>query len=119
MSPTLRFSLACKVAGANGRSLGVHQDAGDDVEFLGHGPDIFDDGAHPVVGRMAHIEAEDIGAGLDEFFELFGRLGGGAEGADDFGFSHYVWLRSSLAPAGAGPRVLSLEWVANLPCAVE
>ena len=33
---------------------------------------ILDHGAHPIVGRVAHIEAEDIGSRHDQGAELFG-----------------------------------------------
>jgi hypothetical protein len=66
-----KIELCGQVAGADGRALGVEQDTRDDTEFGGNGADILHHGAHPIVRRVAHVEAEDIGASHDQSAKPF------------------------------------------------
>ena len=77
-----------KVAGADGRALGVHHDGDVGGRLAGCLADALDDSMHPVVLGVAHVEPEDVCPGGDELGEHLRRVGGGAEGADDLGFAH-------------------------------
>ncbi len=43
--------------------------------------------ARPLVLRVAHVEPEDVGAGVEELADGFLLLGGGTEGDDELGFA--------------------------------
>ena len=81
----LEFERDGEVAGADFGALDVHHDGDVAAEAGGDGADAADDGAGPVVFRVRHVEADDVGAGADHLFEHFLAFGGGPEGEDDFG----------------------------------
>ena len=72
-------------ADAQLRSLQVAQDADRPGVFRLHRADRGDELAHPVVRGVAHVDAERVGAGLEQFADHLGIAGGGAERGDDLG----------------------------------
>lgn len=106
-----------QVAGANGGALGVEHDRAGPTGLLGGGTDAGDDGAGPVVSGVAHVEAEDIHAGRDEFFQHVGRFGARPDGADNFGASHVarslsgavVFVKNGLQGGAIGNRMRGRE----------
>src|ERR1051326_7184795 len=95
------------LAGADGRALGVHQNADKSLAGLGGGTDVTHDASDPIVLRVRHVEPEDVDAGVYEPAEHFRRVGGGAEGGDDFGFARGAGVHGrSIAGRGWGERFL-------------
>ncbi len=73
------------VAGADLGTLDVHHDGDLSADLGRDRADAANDGAAPLVLGVGHVQAGDIGAGANDFFQhLFG-LGRGTEGEDDFG----------------------------------
>src|SRR5581483_10615958 len=58
-----------KVAGADGRALGIHENA--DHFVPGGGANVPHDAAGPVVWRVGHVETENVDAGIDQAGEHF------------------------------------------------
>jgi hypothetical protein len=75
-------------AGADGRSLRVEQQADLQPDPGGDFADGLGRGAHPLVGRVRHVEAKDIHPHRDEGLERGRGRGGRPEGGDDFGAAH-------------------------------
>ena len=73
-------------AGSDGGALGVEHDADELASGGGGGADVFDDAADPVMGRVGHVQAENIDAGVDEPADHVGRIGGRAERGNDLVF---------------------------------
>lgn len=86
--PWQQFQRHGQVAGADGRTLRVHEDADGHVAFLGGVTQILDHAAGPVVGRVGHVEPRDVHAGVEHFADHLGGTGGRPERGDDFGFAH-------------------------------
>src|SRR5208282_1208852 len=86
----LQIERHADVAGADGRTLGVHHDADVDPARGGRGADVLDQAADPIMRRVGHVEAEDVYAGVHELAEHFRGLGRRAEGGDDFRFAQRV-----------------------------
>ncbi len=80
----LQIQRHAQVAGADGRSLGVHEDAHVARPFEGLGPDRGMDAAHPVVRGVGHVQAEDVDARVNQLADHFRRIRGGAQGRYDF-----------------------------------
>ena len=83
----LEIELRGEITGADGRPLGVEQDANGHIELRGDAADGRDDLAYPIMLSMAHVETEDVGSGENHLAETLRRLRRGAEGADNFGFT--------------------------------
>ena len=75
------------VAGANLRTFDVHHDGDFSPDLLGHVADAFDDHTGPLVIGVCHVEARDIGATENEFFQHLLALGGRTQGEDNFGLA--------------------------------
>ncbi len=84
-----------QIAGANGRSLRVHHDADKNISSRGCGTDVFDDATDPIMGRVRHVEAKDIDAGLNKFAEHFRGIRCGSKSGDDFRVAHFYNIAGS------------------------
>src|SRR5665213_714203 len=62
----LQIQRHAQIAGADGRTLRVHHDAGEIFARSGGGATVFDDAAHPLVRRVRHVEAENVDARVHE-----------------------------------------------------
>ena len=71
-------------AGADFGALDVHHDGDVAIDACGDFADAADALDDPIASGVGHVEADDIDAGEDEFFELLRALGGRAESCDDF-----------------------------------
>ena len=74
----LQIQRHAEVAGADGRALRVHQDAGVAVALRRPGANIGKHPAHPVVRRVRHVQAENIHARIHELADHLGGIRGGA-----------------------------------------
>ncbi len=83
-----KFQFCRQITGADCRALRIHQDAHLAMELVGDETDAWDEGAHPVVGGMAHIQPEDVGAGFHQSVEGFLRLCGRAQCGYNLCFAH-------------------------------
>ena len=84
----LQIQRHADVAGADGRALRVHHDAGELCARGGGGADVRDDAAHPVVRRVRHVEPENVDARVNQLADHFGRIRGRAERGNDFCPAH-------------------------------
>ena len=62
----LQIKGSGQVAGANGRSLGVHQDADVPAAFGGGGTHIADHAPDPIVRGVRHVETGDVHARVNQ-----------------------------------------------------
>jgi len=56
------------------------------------GADVLDDAADPIVRGVGHVQPEDVHAGLQQFGDHLGGIGGGAESGNNFRFALGAWL---------------------------
>ncbi len=98
----LELPGAFEVAGTDGGAGEVHEDGHILAGALGGLADIGINGARPIVGGVAHVEPDDVGAGADEGLNVFGRLRGRPEGDEDFGFARAGHERGRFRTSGFG-----------------
>ena len=79
-----------EIAGADGRSLRVHEDADGALAGLGGGTEMLHGRAHPIVRRVRHVKPGDVHAGVHELADDFRRTCGGTKRGDNFGASHRI-----------------------------
>ena len=89
-----------EVAGADFRAFDVHHDRDLAASTrCGHGADAADDLAGPVMLGVRHVQADDIGAGAEEFLQHLLAFGGGPEREDDVGAadgrSRWTWRKQN------------------------
>ena len=89
------MQLCLQIAGPNGGALSVHENGDSPAKFLRHAADSGNNLLYPLMGRVTHVEPEDIRSFVHQLPKYFRFLTGGAEGANDFGFAHRpdVYLR--------------------------
>ena len=66
-------------------ALQVHQDGDRVIVFLLERAELLDPLAMIVVRAVAEVQAEDVGAGLEQGAQALGRRSGGPQGGDDLG----------------------------------
>jgi hypothetical protein len=103
-----------EIAGADGRSLRVHEDADGALAGLGGGTEMLHRRAHPIVRRVRHVKPGDVHASVHELADDFRRTCGGTKRGDNFGASHRDWrgdTRLAMARVtGGDDRCAVLNW---------
>ncbi len=84
----LQVERHAQVAGADGRALRVHHDAGVAGALGGFVADGLEHAAHPVMGRVRHVQAEDVHARVHELADHLGGIRGRTKGGNDFRSAH-------------------------------
>jgi hypothetical protein len=77
-----------QVAGTDGGPLGIHENAGGDVEVFGSGSDMGHDLADPGMRGVGHVQTKNVHPSPNQEVDHFRGIGSGTEGGNYFGFSH-------------------------------
>ena len=88
------YPAAAEGADADLRPLGVQDGGHGPAQAVPHPLEPGEQGAVGLVGAVGEVEAGGVHAGQDQLLDDLLAVGGGAKGADNFRFSHAVFLQS-------------------------
>src|SRR5215467_14221497 len=98
------YGTAREGAKAEFGSLQINQDANRPAGVALHRTDHADQFAHAILTRVAHVDAENVGAGIEKARDHVGTGRGGSEGGDDFGAAQTS--HGLTVPGGGGVSVV-------------